>query len=112
MTKLLLLMGIVFAGTVGLSIGSAIVAAIAVRRALPPERRAKIRERVSRAPGAVMERMMWRMPSGIRHLQEQNEELLALLREMAAHGKYGHNMDLASMPESKKQQLMAPIKQE
>ena len=112
MTKVLLLMGIVFAGTMGLSIGSAIVAAIAVRRALPPERRAKMRERVSRAPGAVMERMMWRMPSGIRHLQEQNEELLALLREMAAHGKDGHNMDLASMPEEQKQQLTSLIKQE
>ena len=55
---------------------------------------------------------MWRMPSGIRHLQEQNEELLALLREMAAHGKGGHNMDLASMPESQKKQVMSPIKQE
>ena len=112
MTKVLLLMGIVFAGTMGLSIGSAIVAAIAVRRALPPERRAKIRERVSRAPGAVMERMMWRMPSGIRHLQEQNEELLALLREMGAHGKDGHDRDFASMSKEQKQRLTSLIKQE
>ena len=81
MTRVLLLMGIVLAGTMGLAIGTAIVGAMAVRRVLPPERRGKIRERVSRAPGAVMERMMWRMPSGIRHIQEQNEELLALLRE-------------------------------
>ena len=81
MTRLLSLMGIVFAVTMGLSIGSAIVAAMTFRRVLPPERRAKIRERVSRAPGTVIERMMWRMPSGIRHLQEQNEELLALLRD-------------------------------
>ncbi len=112
MTKVLLLMGIVFAGTMGLSIGSAIVAAITFRRVLPPERRAKIRERVSRAPGAVIERMMWRMPSGIRHLQEQNEELLALLREMGAHGKDGHDRDFASMSEEQKQRLTSLIKQE
>jgi len=111
MTRVLSLMGIVFAVTMGLSIGSAIVAAMTFRRVLPPERRAKIRERVSRAPGAVMERMMWRMPSGIRHLQEQNEQLLALLREMAAHGKDGRNVDLPSMTESQKQRLMSLIKQ-
>ncbi len=111
MTRMLSLMGIVFAVTMGLSIGSAIVAAMAFRRVLPPERRAKIRERVSRAPGAVIERMMWRMPSGIRHLQEQNEELLALLREMAAHGKDGHDMDFASLPKEQKQRLMSLIKQ-
>ncbi len=112
MTKVLVLMGIVFAGTIGLSIGSAIVAAITFRRVLPPERRAKIREGVSRAPGAVMDRMTWRMPSGIRHLQEQNEELLALLREMGANGKDGHDLDFASMPKEQKQRLMSLIKQE
>ena len=112
MTRVLSLMGIVFAVTMGLSIGSAIVAAMTFRRVLPPERRAKIRERVSRAPGAVMERMTWRMPSGIRHLQEQNEELLALLREMGAHGKDGRNVDLPSLTESQKQRLMSLIKQE
>ena len=112
MTKVLVLMGIVFAGAIGLSIGSAIVAAITFRRVLPPERRAKIRERASRAPGAVIERMMWRMPSGIRHIQEQNEELLALLRETGAHGKDGHDLDFASMPKEQKQRLMSLIKQE
>ena len=90
MKNLLLLMGIMLCAAMGLTIGAAIVGTVAVRRGLPTERRAKIRERLSKAPGAVMERMMERMPedappkvmtSGIRHLQEQNEELLALLRE-------------------------------
>ena len=35
-----------------------------------------------------------------------------LQQKMAAHGKDAHNMDLASMPESQKQQLMSLIKQE
>ena len=108
MTRLLSLKGIVFAVTMGLSI----VAAMTFRRVLPSERRAKIRERVSRAPGAMIERMMWRMPSGIRHIQEQNEELLALLRDMGVHGKDGHDRDFASMSEEQKQRLTSLIKQE
>ncbi len=35
-----------------------------------------------------------------------------LQQKIAAHGKDVHNMDLASMPESQKQQLMSLIKQE
>ncbi len=59
------------------------------RRLLTAERR----EGLSRLPGTFMERCMELMPedsppkvmtSGIRRMQEQNEELLALLREQNA----------------------------
>ena len=58
----------------------------AVRSLLKEERR----ERLARLPATMMERGMAMMPedsppvvmmSGLRHLQEQNDELLALLRE-------------------------------
>ena len=60
--------------------------AIAVRRLLPAERR----EGLSRLPGTFMERCMEQMPedsppkvllSSLRRMREQNEEVLALLRE-------------------------------
>ena len=35
-----------------------------------------------------------------------------LQQKIAGHGKDVHNMDLASMPEDQKQQLMSLIKQE
>ncbi len=35
-----------------------------------------------------------------------------LQQKIASHGKDVHNMDLASMPEEQKQQLMSLIKQE
>jgi predicted small metal-binding protein len=35
-----------------------------------------------------------------------------LQQKMAAHGKEVHGMDLATMPEEQKQQLMSLIKQE
>ncbi len=35
-----------------------------------------------------------------------------LQQKIAGHGKDVHNMDLASMPEEQKQQLMSLIKQE
>ncbi len=63
--------------------------AFAVRRLLTEEQR----EGLSRLPATFMERCMEHMPedsppkvmtSGIRRMQEQNEELLALLREQNA----------------------------
>ncbi len=74
MRRVLLLTAIMF--------GSALV----VRRLLTAERR----EGLSHLPGTFMERCMELMPedsppkvmmSGIRRMQDQNEELLALLRE-------------------------------
>ncbi len=74
MKRLLLLTAIVF--------GAVYVA----RRLLTAERR----EGLSRLPAEMMERCMEHMPedsppkvmtSGVRRLQEQNEEILALLRE-------------------------------
>ncbi len=74
MKRLLLLTAIVF--------GAVFVA----RRLLTAERR----EGLSRLPGTLMDRCMELMPedsppkvmtSGMRRMQEQNEELLALLRE-------------------------------
>ena len=87
MKRVLLLMGILLAATTALAIGAAIASAMAVRRVLPAERRAKIRERVFRAPRAMMGWMMERMPGDappkvvMSGMQEQNEQLLALLRE-------------------------------
>lgn len=86
MRRVLFLMGVLLGATMGLAIASA----MAVRRLVPAERREELRERLSKAPGSMMERMMERMPedappkvvtSGVRHLQEQNEELLTLVRE-------------------------------
>ncbi len=74
MTKVLLLTAVLVGG------------AMAARRLLTAERR----EGLSRLPAAMMERCMEHMPedsppkvmtSGIRRMQEQNDELLALLRE-------------------------------
>ena len=74
MTKVLLLTAVLVGG------------AMAARRLLTAERR----EGLSRLPATMMERCMEHMPedsppkvmtSGIRRMQEQNDELLALLRE-------------------------------
>ncbi|MCH7835862.1 MAG: hypothetical protein IH864_03255 [Chloroflexi bacterium] len=74
MRRVLLLTAIVFGGV------------FVARRLLTAERR----EGLSRLPGTLMERCMELMPedsppkvmtSGIQRMQEQNEELLALLRE-------------------------------
>ncbi len=40
------------------------------------------------------------------------DTLNELQQKIAGHGKDVHNMDLASMPEEQKQQLMSLIKQE
>lgn len=69
---------------------AAIGAAIAVRRLLPSERRAELRERLAEMPATMMERCMESMPedsppkvmvSGIRRIEEQNDELISALRE-------------------------------
>ncbi len=74
MRRVLLLTAIVFGGV------------FVARRLLTAERR----EGLSRLPATLMERCMELMPedsppkvmtSGIRRMQEQNEEILALLRE-------------------------------
>ena len=74
MTKLLLLIAVLLGGV------------FAVRRLLTEEQR----EGLSRLPGTFMERFMEKLPedsppkvmmSSLRRMQEQNEELLALLRE-------------------------------
>lgn len=76
--KLLFLMAIV--------LGSA----VAVRRLVPAERRAQFRESLIQMPATMMERCMEALPedspprvmtSGIRRMQEQNDELVVLLRE-------------------------------
>ncbi len=90
MRKVVLLTGLLMGAVTGLTIGAAIAGVIAFRRALPSARRARIREGVSHLSSSTLTRMKRRMPaefapmavpSGIRHLQEQNEELLALIRE-------------------------------
>ncbi len=77
MRRVLLLTAIVFGGV------------FVVRRLLTAERR----EGLSRLPATVIERCMEHMPensppkvmtSGIRRMQEQNEEIHALLREQTA----------------------------
>ncbi len=74
MTKVLLLTAVLVGGV------------MAARRLLTAERR----EGLSRLPATMMERCMELMPedsppkvmtSGLRRMQEQNEELIALLRE-------------------------------
>jgi hypothetical protein len=69
---------------------AAIGAAFVVRRLIPSERRAELRERLSEMPATMMERCMDAMPedspprvmvSGIRRIEEQNDELISALRE-------------------------------
>ena len=64
-------------------------AAVLVRRLVPAERRAQLRDDLVQMP-AMMEKCMEAMPedsppkamtSGIIRMQEQNDELVALLRE-------------------------------
>ena len=64
--------------------------AAAVRRLLPSERRTQLRESLAQMPATMMERCMESMPedsppkvmmSAMRRFEEQNDELLALLRE-------------------------------
>lgn len=73
-----------------LLIVAAIGAAILMRRLLPSERRAELRERLAQMPATMMERCMDSMPedspprvmaSGIRRIEEQNDELISALRE-------------------------------
>ena len=65
-------------------------AAALTRRLLPAERRAELRERLGEMPATMMERCMDSMPedsppkvmvSGIRRIEEQNDELISALRE-------------------------------
>ncbi len=64
--------------------------AVLIRRLVPGERRAQLREDLVQMPATMMEKCMDVMPedsppkvmtSGIRRMQEQNDELVALLRE-------------------------------
>ena len=64
--------------------------AVVVRRRVPSERRTQLRESLTQMPMTMMERCMEMMPedsppmvmmAGLRRIQEQNEELLALQRE-------------------------------
>ncbi len=64
--------------------------AVLVRRLVPAERRAQLREDLAQMPATVMEKCMEAMPedsppkvmtSGILRMQEQNDELVALFRE-------------------------------
>ncbi len=68
----------------------AVVTAAAVRRLVPAERRAQMREGLIQMPATMMEQRMEAMPedsppkvmtSGIRRMQEQNDEIVALFRE-------------------------------
>ncbi len=65
-------------------------AAVLIRRLVPAERRAQLREDLVQMPATMMEKCMDAMPedspprvmtSGILRMQEQNDELVALLRE-------------------------------
>ena len=78
MMKLLFLMAIV--------LGSA----VAVRRLVPAERRTELRESLAKMPMTMMERGMEIMPedsppkvmmSAMRRFEEQNDELVGLIRE-------------------------------
>ena len=69
---------------------TAVVTAALVRRVVPAERRAQLRESLLQMPATIMEQCMEAMPedsppkvmtSGIRRMQEQNDELVALFRE-------------------------------
>ncbi len=68
----------------------AVVTAALVRRLLPAERRDQLREGLIQMPATMMEQCMEAMPedsppkvmtSGIRRMQEQNDELATLIRE-------------------------------
>jgi hypothetical protein len=63
---------------------------IAVRRLVPAERRTQLRERLAQMPATMMERCMESLPedsppkvvtSAMRRFEEQNDELLRLIRE-------------------------------
>jgi hypothetical protein len=63
---------------------------IAVRRLVPAERRTQLRERLAQVPATMMERCMESLPedsppkvmtSAMRRFEEQNDELLRLIRE-------------------------------
>jgi len=63
---------------------------VAVRRLVPAERRTRLRESLVGMPATMMERCMESMPedsppkvmtSAMRRFEEQNDELLALVRE-------------------------------
>ncbi len=94
MRKVMLLAGMAMTAMTGLAIGTAVVGAIvgtiALRRALPAERRAQIRKDVSHISSSTLAKVKEHMPdqfapmtipSSIRRLQDQNEELLALIRD-------------------------------
>jgi hypothetical protein len=64
--------------------------AVAVRRLVPPGRRTQLRESLVGMPATMMERCMESMPedsppkvmiSAMRRFEQQNDELLALVRE-------------------------------
>jgi hypothetical protein len=70
-------------------VGVLIGIAVAVRRVVPAERRAELQESLGRAPGAMIEHCMAMMPedsppkvmvSSFRRFEEQNDELVRLLR--------------------------------
>ncbi len=78
MTKILFLIAIVLG------------AAAAVRRLLPAERRTQLLESLAEMPATMMERCMESMPedsppkvmvSSMRRFEEQNDELVGLIRE-------------------------------
>ncbi len=63
---------------------------VAVRRLVPEERRTQVREGLAQMPATMMERCMESMPedsppkvmvSAMRRFEEQNDELLRLIRE-------------------------------
>jgi hypothetical protein len=71
-------------------IAIALGTAAAVRRLVPPERRAQLRESLAEMPATMMERCMESMPedsppkvmvSSMRRYEEQNDELVGLIRE-------------------------------
>lgn len=82
MKKLLLLMFTLPAAVLG--------GATALHYLLPPERRTQVRERLAHMPGTIMERCVASMPddsppkvlmSGVRRIQDQNDAIIAYLRE-------------------------------
>ncbi len=82
MKKLLLLMLTLLGAVFG--------AAAALHYLFPAERRAHLCEGLGHMPGAMMERCMQSMPadsppkvmmSGLRRIQEQNDEVIVLLRQ-------------------------------
>lgn len=72
---------------------AAIGAVAVLRRLVPSERRAGLRDRLAEMPATMMERCMDAMPedspprvmvSGIRRIEEQNDELISAVREQNA----------------------------